>query len=153
MMLFRALFFALLDFVKTYGPGIGALGTLVAAIYAVRTYRRSQRLEESRFLVQLYEKFFESVSYKAIREALDCGSEAPGVADLVTQESREFTDYLNFFEMVAVLIRQKQVSFTNVESLFDYYLGCLKKHRSVYAYIKEPSNGFEELSTLLARIE
>ena len=136
--------------IKDYGQPAAAVCAAITAGFAARTYWRSQRLEESKFLVQLFENFYESESYKTVREILDCASETAALQGLVTEEFPHFTDYLNFFEMVAILIRQQQLRPGNVISLFDYYLRCLRRNPAVYAYIKNESNGFEELSKLLS---
>ncbi len=47
---------------------------------------------------------------------------------------RDFTDYLNFFEMVTFLADTGQLSKKDLLRLFRYYLLCLKRHRVVMNY-------------------
>jgi hypothetical protein len=119
---------------------------MIAAIGALWTY--SQR-ERAKWAVQLYEKFYEGEVYKAVRNQLDCTPNATEVVQLVTQESSEFTDYLNFFEMVCFLAKTRQLSTKDVLSLFQYYLRCLKQHTAVMEYLNNKEKDFEQLSQFL----
>jgi hypothetical protein len=127
---------------------IAAIGTLVAAIIAVCVYRRNWRLEQSRWASSFYEKFYESDKYKTIREKLDRSDEA-SINALVEDEEAEFTDYLNFFEHVAIFAKSKQLNKDDVEASFAYYLNCLYKLGAVRKYIEDDENGFEQLKEFL----
>jgi len=79
---------------------------------------------------------------------LDCeASDSAGVVKLVSEEPPEFTDYLNFFEFVAVLWKSGQLKPDEIEDLFRYYLDCLEKNRKVRDYIA--AKGYEYLDKLL----
>ena len=96
-----------LDVLKTFA----ALLALVTAFVAYRVYRFNSRLERAKWLNTLYEKFYEKNELKKVRDILDCdSSESPVVEELVRSESKEFTDYLNFFEFIAVLSKSKQLA-------------------------------------------
>jgi hypothetical protein len=125
---------------------------IVTTIAAVDTYRANSRRERAKWAVQLYEKFYESDRYKVVRDKVDSADE-PAVKDLVNQEGAEFTDYLNFFELVAYLLATRQLSSSDVMTLFHYYLRSLKRHRSVMNYLNQREKGFERLSTLLDRTD
>ena len=134
-----------LDALKT----IAAFLALVTAFVAYRVYRFNSRLECAKWLNTLYEKFYEKDELKKARDILDCDSgESPGVEELLQSESKEFTDYLNFFEFVAVLGKSKQLAEGGVEDLFGYYLNCLAKSRRVRAYIADKAKGYEHLDRL-----
>ena len=75
------------------------------------------------------------------------GGESPSVDKLVIEEPAEFTDYLNFFEFVAVLGKSGQLKENEIEDLFRYYLDCLEKNRKVREYIA--GRGYEHLDRLL----
>jgi len=51
----------------------------------------------------MYEKFYEEPKLKKIRQILDCEANSETVAELVRDESWRLTDYLNFFELLAIL--------------------------------------------------
>ncbi len=126
---------------------------IVAAFGAYLTYRSNSRRERAKWAVQLYDKFYEGTRYKAVREQLDCASDSADVQKLVRDETPEFTDYLNFFELVAFLAETKQLSKDEVLRLFDYYLKCLKKHSAVVAYLNTKEKGFEQLNAFLIKTE
>ena len=121
-----------------------------AAIFAVRTYRKNSKLERARWAVQLYEKFYEAHQYTKVRDTLDCDADVESVQELVSQEESEFTDYLNFFELVAFLAYTHQLSRDDVLRLFQYYMSCLKRHSVVMKYINDRTKGFEQLRSFLA---
>ena len=64
-------------------------------------------------------------------------------------EDAKFTDYLNFFEFVAVLSKSRQLGKAGVEGLLGYYLDCLAKSARVRTYVANRENGYEELDRLL----
>lgn len=124
---------------------------ICAAIGAVLTYRNNSRRERAKWVAQLYEKFYESNRYKTMRDKLDCPTDSDDVKTSVKNEDSEFTDYLNFFELVAFLIQTKQIHKSDVLKVFQYYLACLKRHPSVVQYVNNKANGFEQLRDLLNR--
>ena len=122
---------------------------VVTAIGALITYRGNSRRERAKWAVQLYEKFYEAADYKRIRDELDCTANSAKVTDIVNRESPAFTDYLNFFELVAFLASDKQLSESDVLGLFQYYLHCLKRHNAVIKYVNDKDKGFEQLRGFL----
>jgi hypothetical protein len=130
---------------------VSYVGPTIAAFWALYVYWSGARRERAKWAESLYSRFFEKKELKEIREVLDCDPGSPEVAMLVTKESPEFTDYLNFFELVAYLEESRQLKPKDVKALFEYYLGCLKKHQPVMDYISGRSNGFEHLRRLLSR--
>lgn len=120
-----------------------------AAGFAARAYWRNSKTQRATWLVQLYEKFFESGHYKAMRELLDCDPNADEVNAAVAGEKSDFTDYLNFFEMVTALADSGEISDKEVLTLFEYYLGCLKAHDAVMRYVEKQKNGYEKLRSFM----
>lgn len=127
------------------------LAGAVAAISAFLVYHSNSRRERARWVENLYSRFFEKSELKEIRDKLDCDANDAIVDALVTQESSAWTDYLNFFELVAYLQESKQVAAEDVSALFQYYLGCLRKHRAVMDYIGNESKGFKYLRNLITK--
>ena len=128
---------------------LAAIGTVVAAIWAVTVYKNNSKLERARWASNLYEKFYEKDQLKRIRDELDCDSDREEVRELVLKEPSDFTDYLNFFEFVAFLEHSKQLGSEEITDLFGYYIGCLKSHDSVRGYVRE--KGYERLTNLLEK--
>jgi hypothetical protein len=134
---------------RNIASGIAALGALAAAIVAVVTFRRNSKLDRARWALNLYEKFYEKKELKETRDVLDCEADGEQINKLVLEGKADFTDYLNFFEFVAFLQHNKQLQNREVEDLFGYYLGCLKRHERVRKYSRE--EGYERLDELLER--
>jgi hypothetical protein len=128
------------------------LAGAAAAVSAVFVYRNNSRRERARWVESLYSRFFEKSELKQVRDTLDCDSDDAKVNALVTEESSGWTDYLNFFELVAYLRESKQLAAEDVKALFEYYIGCLKRHRVVVEYIRDETKGFKYLRRLLLQI-
>jgi len=106
--------------VKTLAESFYYFGASLAAILALYVYYRNRRLEQSRWASSFYDKFYESDHYKGIRDVLDGGDESE-VLELVKNEEAEFTDYLNFFEHLAIIAKSKQLNKDDVEASFGYW--------------------------------
>lgn len=99
----------------------------IAALWALHVYRSNARRERARWAESLYARFFEKSDLKKIREIVDSNADDPKVEDLISKETAEWTDYLNFFEFVAYLQESGQLSEKDVAALLGYYMECLKK--------------------------
>jgi hypothetical protein len=139
-------------FLQTWSPVfyyLAAPGLLIAAFVQ---YRSSKKLERAKWMVQLYEKFYEEPRFKRMRAILDCaGQDSAEVNQIVDEEELEFTDYLNFFEFVSYLTRRGELDDEDVEALFGYYMDCLNNQHRVKQYIHDASKGFEQLSKRLEK--
>jgi len=128
---------------------------IIAAIGAVWTYRQNSQRERAKWVVELYEMFFEDDRHKKIRGILDSQANSDNVETLLAdQESGDFdahTYYLNFFELVTFLSQEKEIRSADVNTLFEYYIECMLRHDDVVKYINDPKNGFEYLRKLLAK--
>ena len=121
---------------------------IIAAIWALVVYRRNRRLEQAKWLSTFYEKFYESNKYKGIRELLDSQT-GEKIRMKVENEDADFTDYLNFFEHVAIFARSKQLRTDDIEASFCYYLNCLKENETVRDYINDTDKGYENLKSYI----
>lgn len=137
------------DIAKAIIQIVSSIAGIVAAFWALWVYRTNSRRERARWAENLYARFFERSELKTIRDRLDCLPGDPAVRQLVNEESAALTDYLNFFEFVAYLKSSKQLSETDIEALFGYYLDCLRRHPEVAAYIRDRGKGFEYLRKTL----
>ena len=118
---------------------VSALGVLGA----LWTYRANQLLERTKWASALYDRFYERPDLKGIRQALDCDANSAEVAELVARERADFTDYSNFFEHVAYLVKRRQISKADADAYFQYYFSCLKRHTAVRDYIGNRTHGYE----------
>jgi hypothetical protein len=131
---------------------IVGFAALAGLLWGVWTYYQRGKVERSKWMKELWEKFYEHSELKKIRDLLDGGDPAE-ISDLVRKEPSSFTDYLNFFEFVGCLHKWGQISLGEVRDMFDYYLGNLKQNKPVAEYIADPQKGFEKLQSLLKKIE
>ena len=70
--------------------------------------RKGLRVRRAEWLASLYEKFYERSELKEVREILDCkGGRSEAIDKVVSEEPPAFSDYLNFFEFVAVLRKSR----------------------------------------------
>jgi hypothetical protein len=140
--------------IKDIATLIGVVLSLTAILWGIYVYSRNSRLERAKWLERLYERFYESPSLKEMREIIDCNDEDGQVRikELVRRQPAEFTDYLNFFEFVAILESNGQLRLDEVKDLFHYYLKCLHSNTDVREYIQAPENGFEKLNSLFAKL-
>jgi hypothetical protein len=131
--------------------GLGAgLGITIAAI----NYRQQTRIRQAEWLKSLFEKFFESSTYKEVRVWLDYDvlHDRLTTADPAGRQQNEekFTDFLNFFEFIGVLHFRGHLPLEQVRDVFDYYLGKIGSDSDCREWIEKYS--FEKLKGLLATI-
>ena len=145
--------------------GLGTLAVAALALWARQNYRRQVNLEQMRWLQQLYDSFYNSDRYRAVRQAVDFdeldqtlellrrGDADPHQLSLPERtQLDQFTDYLNFFEWVAFLEKEGQLTFEQLDTMFKYYLIRLlqvDKNRQLRKYIQD--KGYEQLDRLLDR--
>lgn len=128
------------------------LFAILGGTIAIATYRRNARVRRAEWLSSLHSKFFETTTYKRIRQILEAKdlrfvSLRQAVTDNQTNEDVElFVDYLNFFEFVASLHELGQLSREEIDRLFDYYLKQLADEQVIRRFVD--TQGFEALSGL-----
>jgi hypothetical protein len=134
---------------------VGVIIATVSAVLALRTFRHGARTKAAEFLSRLHQQFFVEKTYKKIRGILDDDSRsaADALHRLVTEETADFTDFLNFFELVAYMGHCHTLSRGDVEALLGYYLQILTDKPELRQYIHNKKKGFEYLDELLTRRE
>lgn len=121
----------------------------IAAVFALGVYRQNARRERAKWADSLFDRFFVKEDLKQVRDLIDCTANDARVRDLVAGDEPRWTDYLNFFEFVQYLKVSKQLSEQDVQALFGYYLGCLRRHQAIVEYIEKDENGFDYLRDFL----
>lgn len=134
---------------------VGGVIALCTGGFAVFTYFRNSRTKAAEFLLTLHKAFFVDPTYQAMKTLLDCDGieEEAKLEAAVAAQSAEFTDFLNFFELVAYLDTIETLMRGDTEALLGYYLSLLRDKKPVWDYIRKTSNGFENLRRLLAERE
>ena len=148
-------------FIDMYLKVIGGSIVSVSATLGWITYRRNKQLERVKWLSQLHEKFFVEDTYQTARILLDYKYPSvdykrleiafpdPGNFE-VPQLQERLVIYLNFFEFVATLKKEGQLSLDEIRLVFGYYIASLKNHEWLYASLKK--NKFRNLPTLIDEI-
>ncbi|MEQ8178074.1 MAG: hypothetical protein RIC52_03355 [Amphiplicatus sp.] len=140
------------------GGLLEAFGLIAAALVAAFTYRANVRQRKTEWLYKLFEKFYENEGYKPVRRLLDY--EPPDElaalrrdidANVGSETVEALVDYLNFFELIAIQVKDKQISEREVVDIFDYYIRRLAGHDFIMKYIDE--QGFENLGRLVRSIQ
>jgi hypothetical protein len=142
-----------------------SLAAVLGGSLALKDYRARAVAEKSKWLLQLYEKMFEEGQFKEVRRKLDYDdtdeikalikADLEGIEFTSDQQVKfdNFTDYLNFFELIAHLRDIGQLTSEDMSATFDYYLKLLirKKNPEIRQYLRK--EGFENLDRLLIDYE
>ncbi len=126
---------------------VGAyLAGILAAHFSVWQYRRNSRRERTRWIYDLYRRFWEQPSLRKMRERIDWGDTA-----FLAQEDKDalsdFDDYLNFFEFIGYLWKSGELERTEISVMFDYSLQQLGENKTIRSYLTK--YGYEQLNALL----
>ena len=156
------------ELLTAWGTYLTGCATLIVAVtaalagyQAVQEYSARVAGDKAKWLFDLYEKLFEDGRYKDVRQKLDYDDtleiktliikdkDNQSFAPNEMNEFDRFTDYLNFFEMIAHLREVGQLTSADVNATFDYYLRLLTKQRNpeIRQYLRK--TGFESLDRLL----
>ncbi len=142
-----------------------ALAAVLGGSLAYSDYRTRAVAEKSKWILQLYEKLFEEGQLKDVRRQLDYDDTEEIKALIQADEERrvftldqqgkfdKFTDYLNFFELIARLKALGQLTDDDISATFDYYLKLLTVQRNPEIRKYLDKEGFENLGTLLRDYE
>lgn len=137
---------------------VGVIITIIVGRYAYVLNRKSTILQKNQWHSQLFNQFYVENTYKKMRYILDFKPEAETARLIESLKvgsedsfSEEFFDYLNFFEFISSLWKNKQIDYKEIEYLFEYYLINLSKTDFVMKEINE--EGFELLRDLLKELE
>lgn len=135
------------DYVQLGSAVFVGTGVMIAAF----SYRHQTRTRRAEWMKILFEKFYETETFKEVRQWIESGEIEkkikPGLK--VSGADEKLADYLNFFEFVAVLKSDSQLKFRDISNMFDYYLRKLKNSEAVMNWIQDESYGFEKLRNLL----
>jgi hypothetical protein len=121
-------------------------------VVGFRTLAANARLERAKWAVQFHHDFFAKADHLKFRVALD--SEHTDACEICKfaekgKDTEEFTNFLNFFELLAYLQASGQLSPEDVKAIFHYYLCRFNKHQDLRKYIAAPEYGYNYLDSLL----
>jgi hypothetical protein len=123
---------------------------IVAALGSLWQYRRNSKRERTRWLFELYQRFYDQNNLKAMRVRIDGGD-----TQFITEGHDNFLladldDFLNFFELIAYLQKRSDLRREEVLVMFEYPLRMIAKDQAVSSYVTK--YGYDELRRLLKEL-
>lgn len=129
-------------------------GLFAGGVFALMTYSRDARLRRSEWLYRLYQQFYENDRFKRIRRLIDFAPDEEieklayqALNEIESDEHEALVDYLNFFEFIAVQVKNRNIRRDEVFDMFDYYIRLLGRHEFVMTYLD--AYGYENLHALV----
>jgi len=117
-------------------------------LFSIWQYYKNSKRERARWLFELYQRFYDRDDFKEVRERIEAQN-LPLESDNAKWNST-IDDYFNFFEFVAYLEKQGQLTRGEVRAMFDYQLDLIAKKRETIDYLGK--YGYEQLVSLLKKM-
>jgi len=147
------------ELARNYASAFTFIAALLAGLFGLFRYLRSERMRQTEQVRELYRMFFESDRYRRIRFVL-ANADAPEFAALRAELSApgmpkplegELIDLLNFFEFVSGLTRRGLVSRRDIDWMFAGFIDRVVGIDFVRAYVLR--HDFDELHDACRRAE
>ena len=135
------------------------VAALLAGIFGLFRYLRSERMRQTEQIRELYKSFFESEKYRRVRFVL-ANPEAPEFSVLKAELATpgmpkplegELIDLLNFLEFVSGLTKRGLISRSDIDWMFANYIDRVIKVDFVRDYVKRQD--FDELNDAIRKVE
>ncbi len=147
------------EIARNWASAFTFVAALLAGLFGLFRYLRSERMRQTEQVRELYKSFFESDRYRRIRFVLanpDCPEFAALRAELATPGmpkplESELIDLLNFLEFVSGLTRRGLISRSDVDWMFASFIDRVIAVDFVRAYILRQD--FDELSQMARAAE
>lgn len=130
--------------IVTYFVGIAVAGG------SLWTYRRNSARERTRWLFELYQRFYEQAALRDMRVRIDWGDTAFVQEEKDASLLGDLDNFLNFFEFLAYLRKQRELQLREIQAMFAYPLSTISKDKAILAYLRK--YGYEELDALLKEL-
>lgn len=153
----NALFWS--EIARNWASAFTFVAALLAGLFGLFRYLRSERMRQTEQVRELYKTFFESDRYRRIRFVL-AFPDSPEYAALKAELARpgmpqalegELIDLLNFLEFVSGLTRRGLVSRRDIDWMFASFIERVIAVDFVRAYILRSE--FDELAEEARRFE
>jgi hypothetical protein len=126
-------------------------------IFSAFTYYKNNKVKRGEWLKALFEKFFEGDKFSEVRKQIEYESLNTFLAvdskGMCTDKDNEekLVNYLNFFELIAILRNSGHIEKEEVKNMFGYFIKAIKKDKFILSYIGQFD--FENLEKLLKEYE
>jgi hypothetical protein len=128
------------------------LTAIAAAAYSARTYYRNSAQERAQWLFEMYQRFYDAPGYRDIRMRIERGQTQFAQEEKDEELLQRLDDYLNFFEFISFLVKEKRLHRQEAMAMFDYPLRQLARDNSISRYLTRPEYGYEGLNELLKNL-
>ena len=147
------------ELARNYASAFTFIAALLAGLFGLFRYLRSERMRQTEQVRELYRMFFDNERYRRIRFVLanpDAAEYAGLRAELATPGmpkplEGELIDLLNFFEFVSGLTRRGLVSRQDIDWMFAGFIDRVVSIDFVRAYVLR--HDFDELHDACRRAE
>lgn len=147
------------ELARNWASAFTFLAALLAGIFGLFRYLRSERMRQTEQVRELFTMFFESDRYRRIRFVLanaDCQEFETLRTELATPGlpkplEGELIDLLNFLEFVSGLTRRGLVSKRDIDWMFANFIERVVEIDFVRAYVARQT--FHELHVISRRLE
>lgn len=138
------------DWIDVVAKVFAAAGVFIGGL----SYRKQTKTKRAEWLKALFEKFYEREEFKDVRRWIESGEIENKIdtGTTVSKEEEKIADYLNFFEFIATLKTDNQLTRKDVLNLFEYYLRKIKASEKCMGWVNNKAYGFEKLRNLLGEI-
>lgn len=138
--------------VKDWAELCAYVATILAALFAVPSYLRNSRRDRTKWLHDLYDRFYGNSDLREVRVKVDDGDTEFARNETDLGLMGKLDDYLNFFEFVALLEARGELSLSEINEMFDYPLRKIASDENLRVHIARQDYGYERLPKLLKKM-
>lgn len=147
------------ELARNWASAFTFVAALLAGVFGLFRYLRSERMRQTEQIRELYKSFFESDKYRRIRFVL-ANPEAPEFSVLKQELATpgmpkplegELIDLLNFLEFVSGLTKRGLISRSDIDWMFANYIDRVIRIEFVRDYVKRQD--FDELNEAIGKVE
>lgn len=131
---------------------IGYAVGFLAVYLSLRQYYSNSQEERSRWLFELYNRLYGDPELSEMRIRIDVGDTQFVFEEKDHKLMGQLDDFLNFFEFLAYLRKQKRLNRQEMLSMFDYPLRKIAGDSRIRTYVNNDSYGYEGLRELLTEM-
>jgi hypothetical protein len=113
--------------------------TALVGIAAYLQFKKNTEIKRAEFLMKLYKNFYESKHLEKISEWVDSeeNKTQENFDKMLKDRETEFTDFLNFFQLIVILKNMGQLEEKEIKQMFHYYLKLIKNNEFIMIYLSK----------------
>lgn len=118
---------------------------VIGGCASVWRYQWNSARERAHWLFELHQRFHQEPRFRGMRARVESRA-----APFPERDLTRLDDYLNFFELIAWLVKRRELKVDEVLALFSYPLRMIAKNPEVLAHLRQYD--YETLEALLRRL-